>query len=119
MVAVGTSACGSQETAGPPDTPEPAGFDLAAVKANFSAECESPIVVDDLFCEQVQIDGMTADGTILNVPTTLNAAATDRADAICEAVARIRFDGETGDDLGYTFVGIKDRDGGNAAACSV
>ena len=93
-------------------------FDLAAVQASFTEECESPIVVDELFCEQVEIAGMQAEGSILTVPTTLNAEATDRAQAICEQLAAAHFDGD-GADLGYSTIGILDRDGGNAAACTV
>ena len=113
------SACGQQPTSEADDAPEPAAFDLTLVRANFAAECEAPIVVDDLFCEQVDLDGMTAEGTILRVPTTLNAEARDRAQVICATIARVHFDGDTGEDLGYETVGILDRDGGNAAACSV
>jgi len=115
------SACGTTATTAttPPTAEEPA-FDLALVKANFTAECEDPIAVDALFCEQVDIDGMTVqDGTILSVPTGLNSAATDRASVICDLFAAVHFDGDTGDDLGYQTIGIKDMDGGNAAACTV
>jgi hypothetical protein len=105
----------------PADEPDAPAFDVGAVQANFTAECETPIVVDELFCEQVEIDGMTADGPILIVPTTLAAldGMRERAQVICETIARVHFDGETGEDLGYETVGILDRDGGNAAACSV
>jgi hypothetical protein len=94
-------------------------FDLDRVKSNFEEECSALIAVDETFCDQVDIDGMTADGTILNVPTALNPEATDRALAICEVFASVHFDGATGDDLGYETIGILDMDGGNAAACSV
>ena len=100
------------------ETPEPPAFDLAAVQASFTAECQSPIVVDELFCEQVQIEQMRAEGNILNVPTTLNPAADDRGRAICEQLQVAHFDGE-GNDLGYEFIGIEDRNGGNLAACGV
>lgn len=99
--------------------PAAAAFNLDLVKTNYRVECVDPMVVDQLFCQQVKIDAMTGDGTILNVPTGLNAAAGDRAQVICEAVARAHFDGATGDDLGYQTVGILDMNGGYAAACSV
>ena len=41
------------ETTAP--TPTAAGFNLAAVKANFVDECKDPTAVDDLFCEQVKV----------------------------------------------------------------
>ena len=104
---------GARPTASPRSTPA---FNLSAVKANFHGECVDPVVVDDLFCEQVKIDGMTADGDILNVATGLNAAAKDRAEAICNQVALAHFDGQ-GADLGYEIIGVLEKDGGNAAAC--
>jgi hypothetical protein len=117
----GCSAESAQPTATPTTraTPASPAFELATVKASFTDECKDPIVVDDLFCEQVQISHMTAEGSILQVPTTLNAAATDRARAICDQVALAHFDGATGNDLGYHTVGILDMDGGNVAACTV
>jgi hypothetical protein len=89
------------------------------VKANLQDECKDPIIVDTDFCQQVKIDAMTGDGTILNVPTTLNAAADERARAIWEMLAQAHFDGATGNDRGYETIGILDKDGGHAAACSV
>lgn len=114
------AACASEAPAGDAEPEEEPAFDLALVQSNFQDECaDDPIVVDELFCDQVDIDGMTADGTILNVPTGLNAAARDRARVICEMLARAHFDGATGDDLGYGAIGVLDVDGGNAAACTV
>ena len=52
------------------------------------------------------------------MPTTLNAEARDRAEAICNQFVVAHFDADARD-LGYEFVGILDRDGGNLAACSV
>ena len=54
----------------------------------------------------------------MQVPTTLNAAADDQGSAICEQLATAHFDAES-QDLGYRYVGVKDQDGGNLAACSV
>jgi hypothetical protein len=119
------AGCGSGGGATPTPAPggttpaAPAGLDLAVVRANFTDECKSPIIVDDLFCTQVKIDGMAAEGTSLIVPTTLNAAATARASAICEQAARAHYDGATGNDLGYTTVSVLDKDGGNATVCPV
>ena len=109
------AGCSSATSTEAPATPA---FDLGAVKANFTDECTDPFVVDDLFCEQVVITDMTADGEILNVPTTLNAAATDRAEVICNQLAVAHFD-SSGTALGYEIIGILDQDGGNAAACTV
>jgi hypothetical protein len=97
-------------------TTEPPAFDLAAVQRKFTDECNDPIVVDGLFCEQVHISGMSAEGTILKVPTTLNAAAKDRAGAICVQIAAAHRDGN-GKDLGYETVGVLDRDGAFMASC--
>jgi hypothetical protein len=109
------AACSAEAGASAPAGPA---FDVAAVQANLRAECEDPIVLDELLCTQVDIDGLSADEDILYVPTTLNADADQRAGAICDQLALAHFDGD-GNDLGYKFVGILDRDGGNAAACSV
>lgn len=114
------AGCGGSATTDPPDTPEPAAFGIAAVKASFTEECEDPIVLDELFCQQVDIDGMTAEGSTLIVPTLISAldGMRDRAQVICQQFAQVHFDGE-GVDLGYEFIGVRNRDGGNAAACSV
>lgn len=109
--------CGGGATPAPATT-KPATFDITTVRTSFTEECADPIVVDDLFCEQVDIGAMWAEDDILNVPTTLNAAATDRAAVICDLITTVHFDA-TGTDLGYRYVGILDRDGGRAAACSV
>jgi hypothetical protein len=112
------AACAGATAPSEPDTPRPAAFDIAAVRQSFTEECADPFVVDDLFCDQVQVSGMSADDDILNVPTTLNAAAKDRAEAICNQIAFMHFDAEAVD-LGYEYVGILDQSGGNLAACTV
>lgn len=116
---IGTAACSSPAASTDDGAPEPAAFDLALVRSNFTDECSDPIVVDEAFCDQVEISGMTADGDILNVPTGLNAASRDRGAALCEMLATAHFDGATGDPLGYEYVGILDMNGGNLAACTV
>jgi hypothetical protein len=116
----GCSSSSSQPTATADSqhTQQAASIDIAAVRANFTDECKVSIVVDDLFCTQVKVDAMTADGTTLIVPTTLNAAATDRAAALCDMLAVAHSDGN-GNDLGYGSISILDEDGGDAAACSI
>lgn len=47
-----------------------------------------------------------------------SAAARDRAEAICNQFVFAHFDID-GTDLGYEIIGILDKDGGNAAACTV
>lgn len=114
------TACGGAPTVVvyEPSAAPVAGFDLAAVKANFTDECKDPAVVDELFCTQVKIAEMTADDDILNVPTTLAPEADDRAYAICDQLATDHFEPD-GDDLGYNYIGILDMNGGNLAACSL
>ena len=120
------SACSPLASPGPPQTapvtpspkPEKPAFDVAKVVASFTAECEDPIIVDDLFCVQVHVADMTGERDLLTVPTTLNALARDRALVICDQIARAHFDG-SGQDLGYAVVNVLDKDGGNAAACVV
>jgi hypothetical protein len=107
------AGCGDLST-----TDESLPFSLAAVRANFADECLDPIVVDEDFCLQIEIDGMSAVGDILNVPTGLNATARGRAQVICDQFAFVHYD-INGDDLGYKIIGILDKDGGHAAACTV
>jgi hypothetical protein len=97
---------------------EPAAFDLAAVKDNFSDQCLNPMAFDMAFCDQVVVSGMTADGTMLLVPTNLGSADRGRATVLCRQVAFAHNDLQ-GLDLGYEFVGMLDRNGGNLAGCSV
>jgi hypothetical protein len=117
------AAPGGQDVRATPavDAPGAQAFDLDLVKSNFADECADPIVVDELFCQQVDIDGMTVqDGTTLIVPTLISGSGMEpRASVICEVFARVHFDGETGEDLGYQTIGILDREGGNAAECAV
>ena len=119
---VGLAACGGgsvgDSVAGQRSSSVPS-FDVMLVKANFTDKCKDPIVVDDTFCQQVTIDGMTGTGTTLTVPTGLNAASTARASAICDQIAIAHFDATTGDDLGYTTIRVLDLKGGEAAVCSV
>ena len=113
-----------------PETPEPLdedtdqdedpAFDLALVKSNFSDECVDPVIVDDLFCTQVDIGAMTANGPFLTVPTALSASGMDdRAAVICDQIAIAHFDGATGDPLGFETIVILDRNGGTAAECRI
>ena len=122
-VALLVAACSSTatttsitETAAP--TPVAAAFDLNAVKASFIDKCRDPDVIDALVAEQVKIADMTADGTILNVPTTLSPNARERAQSICRAFAFAHFDSD-GKPLGYEVVEILATNGGTSGACSV
>lgn len=100
------------------DSPEPPAFDLALVKSNFTEECTNPTFDVEFACQQMEIDGMTADGSILNVPTRLDPSGDDRADVICGFLATVHYDRANGDDLGYDTVGIFDTSGGNLATCT-
>lgn len=115
VLAVGCSSAAATPKAAPTKA---AGFDISAVRASFNEECRDPAVVDANFCQQVMIDRMSADGTILNVPTGLNPASLDRASAICDMLKVAHFDG-SGKDLGYDTIGVMDRDGRYLISCSV
>ena len=117
-IAFVVAACSSAAAPTATPTREPLFVDIAAVKASFIEECKDPIVFDELFCKQVKIAEMTAAGDILTVPTTLSEAAQGRANAICEQVARAHSDGNAMS-LAYRYIGIKDMNGGDAAACSI
>ena len=98
-------------------------FDVALVQSNFTFACTDPLLVglvfDVPFCEQTKIDGMTASGHLLTVPTTLNAGAFDRASAICHQVAVNHLDHDTGADLGYRDIEVLDRSGEYLADCRI
>ena len=87
------------------------------MQSNFTTECQDPIVVDELFCQQVKIDLMTGHGTVLTVPTGLNTLARDQARAICDMIALAHFDGDTGNDLGYTTIRVLDLNNDLVATC--
>lgn len=124
LAAATFAACGSAAPAPttfvpPPTAPPPTpGFDLAAVKANFKDECKDPMAITAKTCKQIKIDGMTADGVILNVPTTLEPGISDAARLLCKQLTFAHFDKDA-KPLGYEIVGILDKNGGNAAACTI
>ena len=120
VVALLVVGCSSTPSVSPPPaaTPEAPAFHLSNVKASFTNACVNSTVADSLFCEEVHIGGMSSDGVTLKVPTTLDAGARDRAAVICDLVARAHLNG-VGRELGFKFVGVLDRDGGQAASCSV
>ena len=91
-------------------TPEPPSFDVSAVRAHFTAECADPVVVDDLFCQEVRIQDMRGEGDTLHVRTTLKGDGYQRAVAICAQLARWHYD--SGNDLGYASIAIAKRRGG-------
>lgn len=99
VMALLVAGCASPGMPTIPPSPPPA-FDVAAVKASFTDECRDRIVVDDLFCTQVEIEGLFGNGNILKVPTTLATYVPDRSRAICNQIALAHFDAE-GSDLGY------------------
>jgi len=99
----------------PTPTAQPA-FPVRSVRDNFRAECIDHVVVDELFCLQIIIDGMTADGTTLVVPTRLDASELDRAADICALAASAHINNE-GNDLGFGQVRVLDQTGGDAASC--
>lgn len=114
-IALLLAACSSTPaaTVGPPATVAGT-FDLAAVRANFEEECEDPIVVTEEFCEQVK--SMTADGTSLQVRTTLEDGQRDEAEVICNLFLLARFDID-GKPLGYDHIAIRTADGTALYSC--
>lgn len=104
-------------------TPQPAAFDVAAVAMNFRDECKGPdaaILLDATFCQEVRLDSLSGEGTILRVPTINHGAGSvARAAVICRLFARHRFDSARARPLGYESIDILDRDGGTSFSCSV
>lgn len=99
------------------ETPSPAAFDLALVKAHFTTECIRPPVPADEACDRMDVDGMTADGSILNIPTTLNPSNVDRAREYCRFPATDHYEATKGEDLGYHTIRILDYNGGTLYEC--
>ena len=94
-------------------------FDLELVKLAFVDECAHPTIVDEAFCEEVDFDGMTADGRALLVPTTL-AEDTGRAiDRFCYWISDVRVAYLGRVPLAEFFNTVLDRDGRAAATCAV
>lgn len=133
-VAVGLilSACGqiASDTFEPVGTelPEPtavsasgsaaSAFDLELVKSVLAEECARPTIVDDAFCDEVDIDAMTARDRALLVPTTL-AEDAGRAIQICYWTSDVRVAALGRDPLAGLFNTVLDRDGRAAATCAV
>lgn len=109
---------GCSSPAAPDDeSPAPAEFDLALVRSHFTDECTHPTFEVDEACQQMDIDGMTADGSILNIPTGLNPSNGDRAEGYCLFPASVHYGGPNGEDLGYRTIRILDYNGGILAEC--
>jgi hypothetical protein len=98
-------------------TPEPAAFDLSLVRAHFTGECIHPTFDADEACQRMDIDGMTADGSILNIPTDLNPSNVDRAREYCRLPATSHYGAAKGEDLGYHTIRILDYNGGTLYEC--
>jgi hypothetical protein len=95
-----------------------AAFDLELVQMAIVAECEvEPVLFDQETCDQIDAEQLTADDTTLRVSTSLDPSDTDRAGAICEQIAEMRFSGEDNEDVGFETVAILDTAGATAAEC--
>lgn len=84
----------------------------------WTAECADPSFVDEDFCGQVNIAGMTGEGRTLYVPTVLSPQDRNRAQEACQPLAFAHFDTE-GIDFGYELIGILDSFGGTIWVCEV
>ena len=120
LVAVFALGGCAPSVAEPIGTPEPASFDLGLVQAHFAAECANPSFDREYACQRVDVGRMSADGSLLNVPTDLDPSARrdGRADEVCQFPAAVHY-GSTGEDLGYRSVAIIGANGGNLATCAV
>jgi hypothetical protein len=91
--------------------PPPPAFDLEAVKAALTAECQNPAIVDAELCAAVKIPDMLGEESTLTVltrlvPTRPDPRMNDRLRAICLQFARARFGA-------YTTVVVVGEDWGN------
>jgi hypothetical protein len=91
--------------------PPPPAFDLNAVKAALTAECQNPVMVEAELCAAVKIPDILGSGPDLHVltrlvPTRLDPRMNDRLRVICLQFARARF-------AAYTSVVVVGEDWGN------
>lgn len=120
LVLTACSSAPAAATPAPVTTAEPPWFDAAAVQASFVEECKDAGGADELLCLQVQVAGMSAEGDLLRVPTTLNAGAQGQGLALCEQLAWSHLLGRGMEGhLGFRHIGVMDKNGGDLAACSV
>jgi putative hemolysin len=101
------------------ERPQPAAFDLALVKMHFTNACTNPTFDVEYACQQMDIAGMTADGSTLVVPTELDPSARrdGRGDEVCHLPATVHYD-RRGDDLGFDTITILGAHGDIIATCS-
>ena len=102
----------------PVATPQPATFDVTAVKSHFADQCTNPTFDVEYACENMEVDKMTGDAAVLNVPTELDPSAggDGRADKVCQFVATVHYD-NSGDSFGYESIAVLDRDGLEMVTC--
>lgn len=99
-------------------TPEPARFDVATVRSTFTSTCDQ--VADDEFCTQVELKMLSAYGTVLVVPTRLDHESAADAREVCGRFATTHFaSGDSGANLGYVTIEVKDRSGIDIANCHI
>jgi hypothetical protein len=96
-----------------------ASIDLAAVKATYSDACRLLTVLDAETCQQIRIEGMTAEGRSLTVPTTLGPADEDRAYAFCERLALAHVDADAKVPGYEQVINLLGTDGGGLTACPI
>ena len=107
---------------------QPAVIDLALVKRVFTDACVDPIDVgsldplrfDGLWCGQVDIQGMTAEGTTLIVPTIVAVDdLEERTTIICEQIGAAHDDPASDEPLGFDTIRVLDRAGDVDATCGI
>lgn len=112
---------GSIGTQLPAPSGEPA-FDLATVRDNLAADCETPTIANEVFCPHVATEGLEADGSTLVVPTDFSADDGDLATVTCDYLAQTRFDVPVGEDPGgvpgYVTIQVLGQDGAVLHACA-
>ena len=116
----------ASEPASPSPSVQSAAIDLAVVKRVFTDACVDPGVngstdplrFDGLFCGQVDIQGMTAEGTTLIVPTIVAVNDLEhRTTIICEQIDAAHVDPANNDPLGFDTIRVLDRAGDVDMVC--
>ena len=118
----------ASESPSPSPSVQPAAIDLALVKRVFADACVDPIDVgsldplrfDGLWCGQVDIQGMTAEGTTLIVPTIVAVDdLEERTTIICEQIGAAHVDPASDEPLGFDTIRVLDRAGDVDATCGI
>jgi hypothetical protein len=91
-------------------TPEPPTFNVETAKAFFEVACSNGFFSDDDLCEQLNIEQLGGNGSMLIMRTTLDPTERGRAGQICGALLGVP-------NQGWDPVTIEDKNGDFLTGC--